>query len=451
MGAKRQSGWSLAVKQLRFQVTEAFQNNFKKLIDWYRIKLENSVKLRWRKDLLVSEKTLNQRFMTPTSSLSVSGRNAIQTTSWQTRERLLLAPYAMFSVNSREREHPEAPHLYRGPFQRDRDRVLHSSAFRRLSGKMQVFTGDMGDYHRTRLTHTNEVASLARTIGRALRLNEDLIEAMALLHDIGHPPFGHCGEDALDACVRDHGGFSHNAFALELATKIEQRYTSYSGLNLTHEVLAGQQFRSDKDSGIVPMLEIQVVDAADSIAYDAHDLDDALKLGLLNWSQLQGIGLVQRAKLVSPIEQSNAVNRRQMLVHTLIDIQMGDFLDYSMGLLADAHQLDSKAVQEIGIQLQMSPDMASDKQELEAFLFEHVYRHPKLIEVRQRAATRINQLYRLLKAYPARLPDRFQKWALEWGVEHTVAVYIAGMTDRFCDDQYVSLVELGRTSAQDWS
>ncbi len=357
----------------------------------------------------------------------------------------------MFSAQSAGREHSEPQHNYRGPFQRDRDRILHSSAFRRLSGKMQVFTGDMGDYHRTRLTHTNEVASLARTIGRTLRLNEDLIEAMALLHDIGHPPFGHCGEDALQACVKDFGGFSHNAFAIELATRIEQRYTSYSGLNLTREVLSGQQFRSRKDSGIVQMLEIQVVDSADSIAYDAHDLDDALKLGLLNWQQLAALSLVQRARQLAPLDQSSSNNRRQMLVHTLIDIQMDNFLQYSMGLLSEVHQLDCKAVQEVGIQLQMSPEMQSEKEELEAFLFEHVYRHPRLVEVRLRAATRLNQLYRLLKSFPQRLPERFQKWASEWGVEHTVAVYLAGMTDRFCDDQYTSLIELGRESAQDWS
>ena len=385
----------------------------------------------------------------PTRSLT--SRNIDPSLSWQARERLLLAPFAMYSSQSAGREHSEPQHNYRGPFQRDRDRILHSSAFRRLSGKMQVFTGDMGDYHRTRLTHTNEVASLARTIGRTLRLNEDLIEAMALLHDIGHPPFGHCGEDALQACVKEFGGFSHNAFAIELATRIEQRYTSYSGLNLTREVLSGQQFRSRKDTGVVQMLEIQVVDSADSIAYDAHDLDDALKLGLLNWQQLAGLGLVQRARHLAPLDQSSANNRRQMLVHTLIDIQMDNFLQYSMGLLSEASQLDCKAVQEVGIQLQMSPEMQSDKEELEAFLFEHVYRHPKLVQVRLRAATRLNQLYRLLKSYPQRLPERFQKWASEWGIEHTVAVYLAGMTDRFCDEQYTSLIELGHESAQDWS
>lgn len=371
--------------------------------------------------------------------------------SWQARERLLLAPYAMFSIHSEGRAVQEESHPYRGPFQRDRDRVLHSAAFRRLSGKMQVFTGDMGDYHRTRLTHTNEVASLARTVGRTLRLNEDLIEAMALLHDIGHPPFGHCGEDVLDACVKDHGGFSHNAFALELVNRIEQRHTSYPGLNLTHEVLEGQQFRSDKNNGTVPMLEIQVVDACDSIAYDAHDLDDALKLGLLHWNQLQGLGLVQRGMRFTSLDQGNTAHRRQILVHSLIDLQMGDFIQHAILQLADATELDSKSVQDVGIQLQMSPELESDKRELEAFLFEQVYRHPRLIEVRSRAAIRLNQLFRLLKAYPQRLPERFKRMVNESGIEHTVAIYLAGMTDRFCDEQYVAMVELGRESAQDWS
>ncbi len=371
--------------------------------------------------------------------------------SWQQRERFLLAPYAMFSIRSLGREHPEESHSYRSPFQRDRDRVLHSAAFRRLSGKMQVFTGDMGDYHRTRLTHTNEVSSLARTIGRAIQLNEDLIEALALLHDIGHPPFGHCGEDALNDCTKHLGGFSHNRFALELVTSVEQRYTSYSGLNLTREVLAGQEFRSDKDSGFAPMLEMQVVDAADSMAYDAHDVDDALKLGLLSWKQLEQLGLVQRAKKVAPLDQCSQGNRRQMLVHALLDVQMQDFLSSAFATLANIRQLDSQAVQELGVRLEMSPEFQSDKEELEEFLFEQVYRHPKLADILQRAATRIHQMFRLLKAYPERLPDRFQAWATNWGVERAVATYIAGMTDRFCDDQYVNLVELGRSQAVDWS
>jgi len=370
---------------------------------------------------------------------------------WMERERVLLASYAMHSIDSLGRVREEPEHPYRSPFQRDRDRIVHSSAFRRLSGKMQVFTGDMGEYHRTRLTHTHEVASLARTVGRTLRLNEDLIEAMALLHDIGHPPFGHCGEDALQECLKDHGGFSHNQFALDLVTCIEQRYTEYPGLNLTHEVLSGQQFRSDKQNSLTQMLEIQVVDAADSIAYDSHDVDDALKLGLLEWGQLDGLELVQRAKRLVPMDRVAPELRRPLLVHTLLDLQMGDFLRHSGQMLEQVRGLSSQQVCQAGVSLGMSPVLEQEKRQLEAFLFEHVYRHERLIEVRQKAAMRVRQLYRLLVSHPERLPERAGNWSKLWGLERACGAYLAGMTDRFCDDQYLLLVEIGRPVGADWS
>ncbi len=371
--------------------------------------------------------------------------------NWNQRESVLLARYAMHSCDSQGREHPEHEHPYRGPFQRDRDRILHSSAFRRLSGKMQVFTGDMGDYHRTRLTHTHEVASLARTIGRTLRLNEDLIEAMALLHDIGHPPFGHCGEDVLSDCLKHHGGFSHNQFAMDLVTKIEQRYTDYPGLNLTHEVLSGQQFRSDKRNSETQMLEIQVVDAADSIAYDSHDVDDALKLGLLEWRQLDGLELVERAKRSVPLDSIEESLRRPLLVHTLLDLQMGDFLRHSSELLEPVAGLTSQEVCQACIKLQMSPGIEQEKRQLERFLFENVYRHERLVEVRDKAAMRLRQLYKSLAGHPERLPERARNWARSWGDQRAVGAYLAGMTDRFCDEQYLLLVEMGRPCGVDWS
>src|SRR5437773_5228309 len=242
------------------------------------------------------------------------------------REASLLARYAMHSADSRGRKHPEEEHPYRGPFQRDRDRIVHSSAFRRLSGKMQVFTGEMGDYHRTRLTHTHEVASIARTVGRALRLNEDLIEALALFHDIGHPPFGHAGEDALDECLAGQGGFSHNQFALTLAEELESRYAAFPGLNLTYEVLEGQATRTDKDAayaatGQAPLLEVQVVEAADSVTYDAHDTDDAVKLQLVGLDELVSCALVREA--LAAVRSRYAELRddllRKAVVHQLID------------------------------------------------------------------------------------------------------------------------------------
>jgi len=386
-------------------------------------------------------------------SHNTAGRDATMKFAWQTREERLLAPYAMFSRLSTGRRYAEPLHPYRGPFQRDRDRILHSAAFRRLSGKMQVFTGDMGDYHRTRLTHTHEVSSLARTIGRYLRLNEDLIEALGLLHDIGHPPFGHCGEDALQECLVAFGGFSHNRFALDLVENLEQRYTTTPGLNLTNEVLAGQTHRTDKTrkgDPLPPPLEVQVVDAADSIAYDAHDVDDAIKLGLISFQQIYGLPIVRRAIESADATSARPSNERQLLVHALIDLQIDDFIGHSEQRLAEVAELDAQSVRDVGMELQMSSELESEKRELESFLFENVYRHPRLLDMRQRAATRVKQMFKLLSNYPERLPSRFQQRVTKNGIEPTVGQYIAGMTDRFCDETYIQLVELGRAQALDW-
>src|SRR5437868_14781 len=260
------------------------------------------------------------------------------------REAALLATYAVHSADSRGGKHAEAEHPYRGPFQRDRDRIVHSSAFRRLSGKMQVFTGEMGDYHRTRLTHTHEVASIARTLGRALRLNEDLIEALALFHDIGHPPYGHAGEDALNDCLKDHGGFSHNRNALVIAEELEVRYPGFAGLNLTYEVLEGQQTRADKTQSHGPaskdlpgpLLEVQAVEAADSMTYDAHDCDDAVKLGLVTIDELQQASLVREAvaAVQSQFASLNDEMLRKSAVHALIDRQVSGVLEHTAEFLA---------------------------------------------------------------------------------------------------------------------
>ena len=371
--------------------------------------------------------------------------------AWNQRENVLLAPYAMLSRHSEGRRYDEPHHAYRGPFQRDRDRVLHSAAFRRLSGKMQVFTGSMGDYHRTRLTHTHEVATIARTIGRALRLNEDLIEALALLHDIGHPPYGHSGETALSRCLQAHGGFSHNDFALTLAEELETRYTPYPGLNLTVEVLAGQSFRVTH-AGQAPLLEVQVVDLADSIAYNSHDVDDALKLGLIRLGQLDPLALVKRARHWSDSNQivagMNAA--RQLLVHSLIDVQVANVLDQAIEILADVSELDSTAVRQVGTLLAFSPLIADERRELEQFLFDNVYRHPQLIEVRARASRRIEQMFELLSHNPQMLPERFQNRVTRLGAARVAGEYLAGLTDHSCDELYTQLIELGGRQVIDW-
>lgn len=370
---------------------------------------------------------------------------------WSKRERLLLASYAMFAECSAGRRYVEPLHPYRSPFQRDRDRILHCWAFRRLSGKMQVFTGDMGDYHRTRLTHTHEVATIARTIGRTLALNEDLIEALALVHDIGHPPFGHSGEDVLSECLRDQGGFSHNQFALTLVEELETRYTSYPGLNLSREILSGQDFRITHQ-GQAPLFEVQVVDLADSIAYNAHDADDALKLGLLQFEQLHSLELVQRALQwgKSDLRGTTQAALRQMLVHHLIDVQVADLLEAARPLLNSLGSIDCRQAQQQGVQLEMSAELTQQRNQFSRFMFDNVYRHPQLVTGRKRAGQKVSQMFERLSQQPEYLPTRFLDRAQRVGVPRAVGEYIGGMTDRFCDAQFRRLIELGEPSAQDW-
>jgi dGTPase len=359
------------------------------------------------------------------------------------RESVLLAPYAMHSSGSRGRKHAELPHPYRGPFQRDRDRIVHSSAFRRLSGKMQVFTGDMGDYHRTRLTHTHEVASIARTIGRALRLNEDLVEALALFHDIGHPPFGHAGEDALDECLLSHGGFSHNRYALTIVEDLESRYPGFPGLNLTYEVLEGQATRFDKlnayaSDSVAPLLEVQVVEAADSMTYDAHDTDDAVKLQLVTLDELAHLPLVREALALVRSRYTNLRPDllRKAVVHQLLDQQVTDVLRSSAAALAAVAELDAEQLRRSPVRIGISPGLAQQKHELERFLYDQVYRHPRLIAVRHQAQVRLKAMFECYLREPGRLPPRYQQRADEVGLERSIGDYLAGMTDRFCDQQY---------------
>ncbi len=358
------------------------------------------------------------------------------------RETAVLAPYAMHSVDCRGRRYDEPEHPYRGPYQRDRDRVVHSAAFRRLSGKMQVFTGDMGDYHRTRLTHTHEVASIARTLGRALRLNEDLIEALALLHDIGHPPFGHAGEEALDAKLREHGGFSHNRQALTIAQELEVRYQRFVGLNLTRDVLGGQAARCDKQwqEKKVP-LEIQVVDVADSIAYNAHDVDDAVKIGLVTLDELSDISLIEQ--LVNQVGMRYGVLGsallRKAVVHELIDIQVRDMLREAGRTLVAAAPRSADEAMRAGVRLGLSNELAEQKRALEQFLFHRVYRHQRLLTVRRAAQAKLEQMFDCLVDHIEWLPTKFQRRALRVGPHRGVADFLAGMTDRYCESQFTRI------------
>jgi dGTPase len=356
------------------------------------------------------------------------------------REVLTLAPYAMHSAASAGRKYAETEHPFRGPYQRDRDRVVHSAAFRRLSAKTQVFTGDLGDYHRTRLTHTHEVAGIARTLGRTLALNEDLIETLALVHDLGHPPFGHAGEDVLDECLRDHGGFSHNAQALRIVELLEIRYPDFPGLNLSLEVLEGQQHRARKKepAKLRPLLEVQVVDAADSVAYDTHDADDALELGLLTINDLLQTRLWAHA--AGEVKRQYADVRddelRRAVLRELIDCQVRDLIGKALERIY-AREIDSpQSARQAELAVDPSEELAAWKGELEELLFDRVYRHPEVLAHRAEAQELLRAMFDRLIARPTLLPDHFQERIGSEGLERSIADYLSGMTDRFARKEF---------------
>jgi dGTPase len=363
---------------------------------------------------------------------------------WRSREALLLAPWAMHAADSAGRVHAEEPHLFRSPYQRDRDRIVHSAAFRRLAHKTQVFTGYHGDYHRSRLTHTLEVTSIARTLARALALNEDLVETLALAHDIGHPPLGHAGEDTLAELLSDEGGFNHNAQALRIVEFLEHRYPQFPGLNLSREVLDAQAFRTKRGNAPPPLLEAQVVDAADSIAYDTHDADDAVELGLVSLDELLELPIVAEAAARvtdrhGPLAGGDA---RRAVLHELVDFQVAELIGRTRAAL-DAARVDSVArVREVfrGSEgeapqrlVAHAPAVAAGKRDLERFLFERVYRSDRVLAVRVPAQRRLTELFTWYRDHPAELPARFRQRADVFGVGRSVADYIAGMTDRFLE------------------
>lgn len=357
------------------------------------------------------------------------------------RESLLLAPYAMRASESAGRADPEPDHPYRSAYQRDRDRITHSSAFRRLSQKTQVFTGELvwsdatshrGDYHRTRLTHTLEVASIARTIARALRLNEDLVEALALAHDVGHPPFGHAGEEVLDELLAEEGGFNHNRQAVRIFQRLEHRYPDRRGLNLTAEVMESQHARGDKANAPALLLEAQVVDAADSIAYDSHDADDALEIGLVSFSELEGVTLWRESAEHARQRHTSMTSHdlRRATVHELIDRQVSDLVT-SLRNEIEAQQIESvDQVRRAGLLVRHSLELGEKKKELEAFLFRQVYRHPIVLEHRAEAGLSLRGLYHGLLADPASLPAPFSEIAVEESPARAVGDYVSSLTDR---------------------
>lgn len=371
------------------------------------------------------------------------------------REALLLAPCAMHATDSAGRAVPEPEHAYRSAYQRDRDRITHSSAFRRLSHKTQVFSRDFdtlgrerppdgrGDYYRSRLTHTLEVASVARTLARALRLNEDLVEALALAHDVGHPPFGHAGEEVLDRRLAEHGGFNHNAQAVRIFTRLERRYPDRPGLNLSAEVLEGQSRRALKPprSGAgsdptidapAPLLETQIVDAADSIAYDSHDADDALELGLLTLGELDASALWREsvARMRRRYTALDEEDLRRATVHELIDRQVSDLHGVLSREIAERGLDSVEAVRAAGTIAHPSPELAEQVCELETLLFSRVYRHPQVLAHRAEASAALDAWFTRWLGHVDELPPTFRAVAQNESPQRAVADYLAALTDR---------------------
>jgi len=362
-----------------------------------------------------------------------------------------LAPYAVRSKNSKGRKHLEDEPEYRTVFQRDRDRILHTSAFRRLEYKTQVFINYEGDCYRTRLTHTLEVAQIGRSVARALGANEDLVETICLAHDLGHPPFGHSGEKALSRLMVDHGGFDHNRHSFRIVTKIENRYPEFEGLNLTWEVLEGIvkheteydiSDAKDYDPDLRGHLEAQIANAADELAYTAHDLDDGLRSGLITPEQLAGISLWEvinesiGRRRTEPLDELS----RHRLIRRLIGIEVTDLIQSIDRMIRRSNIRSMEDLQKLPYNVVgFSEDMHRRNRELKDFLYQKLYNHYRVLRMAVKAEKIIEDLFRSFTKNPAILPEQFQNTIDETGLEQTVCFYIAGMTDRFAIDEHQKL------------
>jgi dGTPase len=368
------------------------------------------------------------------------------------REGQALAPWAMKSAGSRGRTHPESEHPYRTAYQRDRDRVIHCKAFRRLEYKTQVFLNHEGDHYRTRLTHTLEVAQISRTIARALGLNEDLTEAIALAHDLGHTPFGHSGEDALKEMMAGHGGFEHNRHGLRIVVMLEKQYPSFRGLNLTYEVREGiakhtTRWDSPADADFepgAPTLEAQAVELADSIAYDNHDLDDGLEAGILSEEALQDVSLWSAAARAVQEEfgSLSPQQRRKQAVRYLINLLVTDLIENSGGELERRSIAGPDDVRrQEGSVVGFSESVHERKEALEDYLHEALYRDYRVARVTNSARRFVVAIFEELVSDPRQLPPEYQGWAEQEGLHRAVCDYVAGMTDRYAQDQYRQLFQ----------
>jgi dGTPase len=367
-----------------------------------------------------------------------------------------LAAYACDPARSRGRRYPEPEAPTRSAFQRDRDRIVHSTAFRRLVYKTQVFLNHEGDLFRTRLTHSLEVAQLGRSMARALGLNEDLVEAIALAHDLGHTPFGHAGQDVLNECMAQHGGFEHNLQSLRVVDELEERYPAFNGLNLSFETREGilkhcsrrnaELLCAREPGGVAqrfidstrPSLEAQLCNLADEIAYNAHDIDDGVRSGLLTFSQLQEVELVERYRHET-VSEYPALQGRRLLYETIrrmLSDQVYDVIDATRSAIAQARADSLDAVRAAPALVCFSAPMREQSRELKRFLFANLYRHPQVMQTTDQARQVVRDLF---SAYVHNPHEMQADFARREDTPQAVADYIAGMTDRFAGREHARL------------
>ena len=368
----------------------------------------------------------------------------------------MLAPHACDPAHSRGRRYPEPEAPTRTAFQRDRDRIVHSTAFRRLVYKTQVFLNHEGDLFRTRLTHSLEVAQLGRSIARALHLNEDLVEAIALAHDLGHTPFGHAGQDALNACMSSYGGFEHNLQSLRVVDELEERYPQYNGLNLSFETREGilkhcsvanaQVIEAREPNGVArrfierrqASLEAQLCNLADEIAYNAHDIDDGVRSGLLSLEQLEEVPLFNDFRIEVLVGHPQLQGRRLLYeaIRRMLSAQVYDVIDATQRAIAAAQPADAQAATQGEALVVFSPVMRERSTQLKRFLFRNLYRHAQVMQTTDLARRVVHELFDLYLQRPDEMQAGF---AARGDRARAVADYIAGMTDRFAAREHARL------------
>jgi dGTPase len=373
---------------------------------------------------------------------------------FEEQERAVLSPWAMRSADTRGRAFAEPEHPFRLPFQRDRDRIIHSTAFRRLEYKTQVFVNHEGDYYRTRLTHTMECAQITRTVAAMLGLNRDLAEAVALAHDLGHTPFGHAGEHILADLMKDHGGFDHNSQSLRIVEVLEQRYPEFDGLNLSYEVREGivkhsgrfdRPRVSDFDATSAPPLEAQIVDYCDEVAYNAHDIDDGIQSGLISLEDLDGIELWSEAYAEARKTSSGATASvlRYQAVRIIIDRMVSDLIEAIEG------RVRSLGIETIADLRRAMPPIAEPSEamnvkvkQLKARLMERLYQHQRVRRMGAKAGRVMRGLFEAYMDDPHQMPPHIVERATgETTMARVIADYIAGMTDRFAFEEYAKLYD----------